>query len=164
MNSLIGTNFLDYSAASLHRMAERIILCLNKLPDEELWRKSGPQDNAPANLILHLCGNMRQWIMHGVAGHPDIRERDEEFSTSSGISRDELIQKFRATIAEARNIILKLPPQQLLERTRPQGHDVTKLEAIYQVVTHVEHHAGQIILLTKQFLGDDLNLTMPRKR
>jgi uncharacterized damage-inducible protein DinB len=164
MESAIAANFLQYSAGNLQTMADRIIICLNKLSEEDIWRKAGPHENAPGNLVLHLCGNMRQWVMHGVAGQADVRMRDEEFSTEGGLRRAELIAMFQTTVAEAKTVISGLPQERLVERTHPQNSDVSVLDAIYKVVAHVDHHAGQIILLTKQFTAQDLDLTMPRKR
>ncbi|HEX4578117.1 MAG TPA: DUF1572 family protein, partial [Edaphobacter sp.] len=115
-------------------------------------------------LVLHLCGNARQWIMHGVGGAPDVRVRDKEFSTEGGISGAELIALFESTMAEAMAVILAVRPEQMVERTTPQKREVSVLEAIYQVVGHVQQHLGQIILLTKQMLGTDLDLTVPRPR
>ena len=113
---------------------------------------------------MHLCGNARQWIMHGVGGAPDVRVRDKEFSAEGGISGAELIALFEATMAEAKTVIAAVPVERMVERITPQGRDVSVLEAIYQVVGHVQQHVGQIILVTKQMLGTDLDLTMPRPR
>ena len=71
---------------------------------------------------------------------------------------------FEATMAEAKGVIAAVPAERLVERITPQGRDVTVLEAIYQVVGHVQQHVGQIILVTKQMIGTDLDLTMPRPR
>ena len=76
----------------------------------------------------------------------------------------ELIALFESTIDEAKGVIAKVPVERMTERVHPQGRDVSVLEAIYQVVGHVHQHTGQIILLTKQMLGTDLDLTMPRPR
>jgi len=164
MDNEIGAQFLSTSSAKLEQMTDFVRKCLARLSDEQAWERGGEHENTVGNLILHLCGNMRQWIMHGVGGAADVRVRDQEFSTSSGMSTGELVRLFEETIAEARGVIVSLPPEKLLERTTPQGRDVSKLEAIYQVVGHVQQHTGQIILLTKQMCGTDLDLTMPRPR
>ena len=106
--------------------------------------------------------------MHGVAGHPDIRQRDEEFSLTVRLPREAVLRIFDTTLQEARNIIAGLPHDELMTMTDPQPGGswgaVTKLEAIYLVVGHLQQHTGQIILLTKQMAATDLDLTMPRKR
>jgi uncharacterized damage-inducible protein DinB len=156
--------FLTYSINKLDQMTQNLGDCLGRLSDEQIWQRGGAHENAVGNLILHLCGNMRQWIMHGVGGQPDIRTRDLEFSASEGNSGAELLALFRSTVAEANAVIAAVRPERLTERTTPQGRDVAVLEAIYQVVGHVQQHVGQIILLTKQMTASDLDLTIPRPR
>lgn len=164
MDNEIGALFLSTSSAKLEQMTDFVTRCFARLSDQQVWARGAEHENAVGNLILHLCGNMRQWIMHGVGGAADVRVREEEFSASSGMSAHDLLRLFEETIAEARSVIDALPTEKLLERTNPQGRNVSKLEAIYQVVGHVQLHTGQIILLTKQMCGTDLDLTMPRPR
>jgi uncharacterized damage-inducible protein DinB len=156
--------FLDTSCKKLGQMTEFLVACLKKLSDEQIWERHGAHENAVGNLVLHLCGNARQWIMHGVGGAPDVRVRDKEFSANGGMSGAELIALFEATMDEAKAVIAAVPAEEMMERVYPQGRDVSVLEAIYQVVGHVHQHTGQIILLTKQMLGTDLDLTVPRPR
>src|SRR5215475_1550717 len=164
MDNEIGVLFLKCSSAKLEQMTGFLTTCLGRLSNEQVWARNGAHENAVGNLILHLCGNMRQWIMHGVGGAPDVRVRDLEFSAAGGTTAADLVRLFEETVAEARVVIDSLPPERLVERTTPQGRDVSVLEAIYQVVGHVQQHVGQIIVLTKQMTGKDLDLTMPRPR
>ena len=156
--------FLDVSCRKLGLMTEYLVTCIKRLSDEQIWRRQGAHENAAGNLVLHLCGNARQWIMHGVGGAEDVRVRDKEFSADGGMSGAELIALFEATMEEAKQVIAAVPAERMVKRTMPQGRDVSVLEAIYQVVGHVQQHVGQIILVTKQMLGTDLDLTMPRPR
>jgi Protein of unknown function (DUF1572)/Clp amino terminal domain, pathogenicity island component len=160
----LAANFLDVSCRRLGQMTEYLTACVKKLTEEQIWQRQGAYENAVGNLVLHLCGNARQWIMHGVGGAEDVRVRDKEFSAGGGMSGAELISLFEATMDEAKNIIAAVPAERMTERVHPQGRDVSVLEAIYQVVGHVQQHVGQIILVTKQMLGTDLDLTMPRPR
>ncbi len=160
----VSAIFLDVSCRRLGQMTEHLVACVKKLSDEQIWQRHGAHENAVGNLILHLCGNARQWIMHGVGGVEDVRVRDKEFSADGGMSGAELIALFEATMEEAKVVIAATPAGRMTERVHPQGRDVSVLEAIYQVVGHVQQHTGQIILLTKQMLGTDLDLTMPRPR
>ncbi len=164
MDNQIGNLFLELSSSKLELMASFLTSCMNRLTDEQVWERHGAHENAVGNLVLHLIGNMRQWIMHGVGGALDIRVRDEEFSTQNSLTGAELVTLFQQTVSEARGVIESLPVEKLMEKTTPQGRHVTRLEAIYQVVGHVQQHIGQIILLTKQMCGIDLDLTMPRPR
>lgn len=156
--------FLAHSSQKLEQMTGFLKSCLERLDDRQVWKRHGAHENAVGNLVLHLCGNMRQWIMHGVGGAPDIRLRDKEFSEAAGLTSAQLYDQFLSTVNEARGIIAALPQERLSERITPQGRDVSVLDAIYQVVGHVQQHVGQIILLTKQMTGKDLDLTMPRPR
>jgi hypothetical protein len=160
----VAALFLDFSSRKLEAMTSTLNACLERLNDEQVWRRGGPHENAIGNLILHLSGNMRQWIMFGVDRQPDVRVRELEFSTAGGISRDELVALFGRTVTEAVAILAVLPAERLTERTNPQRGEISVLEAIYQVVGHVQQHVGQIILLTKQMAATDLDLTMPRPR
>src|SRR5579864_7666126 len=90
--------FLDFSAAKLRELAPRIDACLAQLNNEQVWARGAENENAVANLVLHLCGNVRQWIVSGVGGQPDERERDREFSARSGVSTAELRQRLSDTV------------------------------------------------------------------
>ena len=164
MNEMIPELFLDFSTGKLRGMTENVASCLHRLSDEQVWAKQGDHENAVGNLILHLCGNMRQWVIAGVGGAPDVRRRDEEFSTEGGMDGEELMGRFSVTVDETLKIIAAVPASRLVEIVHPQGRTVSVLDAIYQVVGHVQQHVGQIILLTKQMAGMDLDLTMPRPR
>jgi uncharacterized damage-inducible protein DinB len=164
MNSEIAANFLDYSVKKLNEMTKCVESCFEKLNDEQVWQRQADHENAIGNLILHLCGNMRQWIMHGVGGSADVRTRDEEFSARKNLSAAQLLALFQQHITEANSVLAGLPHDRLIERIHPQNRDVTVLEAIYQVVGHVQQHTGQIILLAKQMTQTDLDLTIPRPR
>ena len=145
-------------------VATNMKICLGKLTDEQIWQRGGPHENAVGNIVLHLCGNIRQWATHGVGGAKDIRVRDAEFSADGGLSGAELSERFAATITEARHVIATLPPGRLVDRTSPQPGrpEVSVLEAIYQVVAHAHEHMGQIILVTKQRCATYRDRTRPR--
>jgi uncharacterized damage-inducible protein DinB len=164
LHDAIARDFLDVSCRRLDQMTECLEVCLRKLSDEQVWQRQGAHENAVGNLVLHLCGNARQWLIHGVGGATDIRVRDTEFSAEGGRTGGELIALFRSTMADAKSVISAVSAERMAERITPQGRDVSVLEAIYQVVGHVQQHVGQIILLTKQMTATDLDLTMPRPR
>lgn len=147
-------------------IAANMKACLDRLTDEQVWARGGAHENAVGNLVLHLCGNLQQWIMHGVAGTKDIRVREAEFGADSGLSAAVLSEMFAVKVAEARSVIASLPAERLIERTSPQPGrpEVSVLEAIYLVVAHAHEHTGQIIVLTKQMTKSDLDLSIPRPR
>jgi uncharacterized damage-inducible protein DinB len=148
--------FLKFSADKLEQLHGHIQDCLARLTPEQIWARSSENENAVGNLVLHLSGNVRQWIGSGVAGLPDHRQRDTEFDTRGGTAPAELALLLKTRVAEAAGIVRAVPAARLTERITPQGYDVTVLEAIAHVVEHFSQHTGQIILLTKMLTGDDL--------
>jgi hypothetical protein len=160
--------FLSACVKQMQHSEEHINCCLDKLSEEQMWHRGGDHENSIANLLLHLEGNLRQWFLHGIDGQPDVRQRDSEFTLAPSRRSEEVRRRFAATLAECRKVIGSLPPARLLEMTDPQPTGnwpaATILEAICRVTGHLQLHTGQIILLTKQFAGADLDLTIPRKR
>lgn len=134
----------------------KIERCLEQLSDEEVWWRSNPESNSIGNLILHLSGNVRQWIVSGVGGAPDARVRQQEFDERSGITRADLLARLKQTLREADDALAALDAARLLEQRQIQGNDVQLLEAIFHVVEHFSMHTGQMILLTKMLKGSDL--------
>ena len=154
--STTGAAFMGYSLEKMQQMSKQIRECVEGLSEEQIWQRSGDNANSIGNLLLHLSGNIRQWIGHGVGGLADVREREKEFEARGGRSTKEVLHLFEKTVAEAIDILRAMPLQRLTERTKPQNRDVAVLEAIYQVVGHLMLHAGQIIFATKQITGKDL--------
>src|ERR1044072_7410062 len=134
----------------------RIERCLEKLSDEEIWWRSADESNSIGNLLLHLSGNVRQWIVSGVGSQPDTRVRQQEFAERGQGTRAELLSRLKETLREADAGLSALAPAQLLEARHIQGDEVTVLEAVYHVVEHFSMHTGQIILLTKMLKAEDL--------
>jgi uncharacterized damage-inducible protein DinB len=148
--------FLKFSADKLEQLHGRIQDCLARLTPEQIWTRNSENENAVGNLVLHLSGNVRQWIGSGVAGLPDNRQRDAEFDARAGVAPGVLSELLKSRVADAVGIIREVPAARLTERITPQGHDVTVLEAIAHVVEHFSQHTGQIMLLTKMLTGQDL--------
>jgi len=148
--------FLDYSTAKLRQYAERIGICLGKLDASQIWMRGTARENAVGNLVLHLCGNVRQWIVSGVGGLPDTRDRDAEFAARGGSAPAELTARLRAVIEEAAAVLDGVTPGRLAEPIVVQGYHLTVFEAIYHVVEHFSHHTGQILFATKALTGEDL--------
>jgi len=124
--------------------------------DEQIWWRANEESNSIGNLILHLCGNARQWIVCGVGSQPDKRDRDAEFAYRYHIPRHQLLTMLRTTLADVQTTLESLDPATLLEHRPIQGHDVDILEAIFHVTEHFSMHTGQIIMLTKMHTTSDL--------
>jgi uncharacterized damage-inducible protein DinB len=156
-DNLISKAFVDCAANFLlGDYLPKIERCLEKLNDEQIWWRANEESNSIGNLILHLCGNARQWIVSGVGGQPDARYRDAEFEQREVISREELLTLLRSTLSDVETTLRTLDPGLLLDRRQIQGHDVEILEAIFHVTEHFSMHAGQIFLLTKLLTASDL--------
>jgi len=146
--------FLKFSCDKLTQLYGRIETCVEKLTPEQIWTRAADNDNAVGNLVLHLAGNVRQWILCGVGGQEDRRDRDSEFDARSG---ENVLSRLGQTVEEAVALLALLPHHKLGERRTIQRHyKVTVLEAIYHVVEHFSMHTGQIIFATKLLTGEDL--------
>ena len=156
MDAALAAVFLDFSVRKLEQYAGRIRDCLDRLTEDQVWFRTGENQNAVGNLVLHLCGTVRQWIGHGAGGLPDIRVRDAEFAARGGISRQDLGARLDAAVAEATGILRALSPERLHETAVLQGYPVTLLEVVYHAVEHFAMHTGQIIYATKAMTGEDL--------
>jgi uncharacterized damage-inducible protein DinB len=137
----------------------RLIKCLNLLPEKDIWWRPNPASNSVGNLVLHLSGNVRQWIISGLGEEQDKRDRDREFSERGPISRRALIALIRGTVAEASSLLDRLSEDSLLRIYDIQGFHVSGMYAVCQVVHHFAYHTGQIIFVTKWKLGKDLRFT-----
>jgi len=163
MNSC-ATLFTDFSARKLRQLESRIADCLGRLADEQIWARHAETENAVGNLVLHLAGNARQWVVAAVGGREDTRKRDAEFAARGGHSGADLAAHLRAVVEEAAGVIKTLDADRLSERVTVQDYQVTVLEAVYHVVEHFAGHTGQIIYATKLMTGTDLGYYGPLKR
>ena len=154
----IGQAFI---ARAQHHLGEdflpKIERCLGLLNDQQIWWRANEQSNSIGNLLLHLSGNVRQWIVCGLGDAIDSRDRDSEFAQRAEIPRAELFDRLKRTVDEAVATLARLDPDKLLEKHRIQGLEVSALEAVLHVVEHFSMHTGQIILLTKLLTAADLH-------
>jgi uncharacterized damage-inducible protein DinB len=156
-DNLVSRRFLDCAVDFLvGDYLPKIERCLEKLSDEQIWWRANEESNSIGNLILHLCGNARQWILTGIGFQPDNRNRDSEFEQRDLIPREELLSLLRSTLSEVETTLRTLDPTLVLESRKIQGHDVDILEAVFHVTEHFSMHAGQIFLLTKLLTATDL--------
>jgi uncharacterized damage-inducible protein DinB len=167
-NTSVAESFLSYAARRMKMSQAEIARCVDRLSEEQIWQRAGDYENSIANLLLHLAGNIRQWVLHGIDDQPDVRERDGEFALERSMSAVDARRRFDSTVDEAVGVIAGLEQGRLVEVIDPQPtggqRHLTILEAIFKVVGHLEMHTGQIILLTKQMVASDLDLSLPRKR
>jgi uncharacterized damage-inducible protein DinB len=142
--------FIDESRRYLSaEYLPKIRTCLEQLSDEAIWWRANEASNSIGNLVLHLAGNVRQWIASGIGGAPDVRDRPQEFAQREPIARAELLSRLTDAVEAADATLARLSPDALLEHRTIQGTSTTVYEAIYHVVEHFSTHTGQIILVTK---------------
>ena len=137
--------------ASLERMEH----CVSQLDDQQLWWRPRPEMNSIGNLMLHLSGNVGQWVVAAIADTPSNRNRPAEFAERGPISRDKLLASIRDAVSNAcRSIETIKTSEQLLQRRRIQGNDTNLLTATFHAASHFEGHTQEIIAMTRQILGD----------
>ena len=148
--------FLQFSVDKLRQFTDRIEVCLGKLNEEQIWFRGGPAENAVGNLVLHLTGNVRQWIVCSLENAPSTRDRDGEFAARGGFRASELTAKLRDTVELAARVIQNLDADRLTKVYEIQGYRVSGVDVVYHVVEHFAEHTGQIIFVTKMLTGEDL--------
>ncbi len=145
---------VDETSGELDEALKKIKHCVNQLTDDQVWWRPAESMNSVANLLLHLCGNLGQWIVSGIGGAADIRERQKEFDQRSSTSGTELISQIESAVAEAKNALSGMSAEELL-RIRPvQGNDVSGMQAILHSAAHFRGHAQEIVHMTRCQLGD----------
>ena len=148
--------FKTQSAFRLQENVPRIEKCFSELKHEEIWYSPNQQSNSIGHLILHLCGNITQYIHSSLGGEKDSRERDLEFSSKEKISAESLLEKLIGVANKAELIILKCSEKDLLKERKVQAFNLTGIGVIIHVVEHFSYHTGQIAYYTKELKNKDL--------
>ncbi len=152
-----GLDFLSESRGYLtSSYLPRVRSAVERLSPEDLWWRPNEASNSIGNLLLHMAGNLRQWVIHGIGGARDVRARQEEFDAREGPTPAELIQLLAATVEEAASVLDTVGPRDLTSPVTIQGMDTTVLGAIYHAVEHFGMHTGQILWIVKARQGEDL--------
>jgi uncharacterized damage-inducible protein DinB len=139
-----------------HENMPRLKKCLSILTEEEIWYRPNQQTVSVGNLVLHLCGNARQWITSGLGGAPDYRDRTAEFAEKGPISTDKLMDKLSDVMAEVHEVIRSIEPGSLLHSRRVQGFEESGLSILVHVIEHFSYHVGQITYYVKSLKNMDL--------
>jgi hypothetical protein len=134
----------------------RLRACVESLSDEQIWWRPNAASNSMGNLVLHLNGNVRQWLVDSFNGKEDGRDRPAEFSATGQLSGADLLGRLEATLVEAGSVLDRLTEADLLTPMEIQGYRVHGLDAVYQVVEHFGLHYGQIAYITKMLRDQDL--------
>ncbi len=138
----------------LKSCVSKIKHCLGQLTDEQVWWRPQESMNSIGNLILHICGNVRQWLVAGIGGAPDVRDRPREFSERGRIPKSELLRRLDEVVSAASEALSKMTPDEMLRMQRIQGFTVSGLGSIFDSVPHFKGHTQEIVSLTRMQLGE----------
>jgi uncharacterized damage-inducible protein DinB len=156
-DSQIAQAFLKQTADHLELdFLPKIKKCVDLLDEDDTWWRGSEAENSVGNLLLHLGGNVRQWIISGVGGAPDRRDRPREFSARGGMAKKEALSQLESTVREAAGVLRQLRQDDLLIERTIQGFKRTGLQAALHVVEHFSYHTGQIVFITKLRTQKDL--------
>lgn len=144
-----GKEFVDQCILRMEENTPKIFTCLDELDENEIWKRPNEASNSIGNIILHLCGNIRQYAISSLGHLPDARERDKEFSAQGGLSKNELKEKLESTLKQAIEAIKNISEEELLKIRLVQGFSLSGIGIIIHVVEHYSYHTGQIVFWTK---------------
>jgi len=154
MNDEIGVAFIAAAREVLSEGMRKIEHCVRQLNQDQVWWRGRNDMNSIANLMLHLAGNLRQWLVVGVGGGKDVRNRPGEFSDRSNRPKDEVLGKLATTVAEADKVLAGLKAGELVSRRRIQGYDTNVIAAIMDTTAHFRGHVQEIIHITREQVGE----------
>ncbi|MGB5555022.1 MAG: DinB family protein [Flavobacteriaceae bacterium] len=144
---------------SLYRLDESsrmIQKCLAEISEDELWLKPNESLNSIGNLILHLCGNITQYVISSLGESEDLRDRDTEFSANKSASKAEMLKKLDMTVETAKRVIFDATEEQMLKIRSVQGFSFSGIGVVIHAVEHYSYHTGQIAFWVKQLKNKDL--------
>lgn len=149
----------DFKENAIFRLDENvrmISIALSKISEDEIWIMQNQALNTLGNQLLHICGNLTQYIISGLGGKPDERDRELEFSTEDGYTRDELLQKLLLTVQSATIIIEDALPENLLNKRQVQGFNYSGIGLVLHAVEHFSFHTGQVASQVKLIIDEPL--------
>ncbi len=153
INSAIKT---EVKRRILDECIPRIGICVGKLTEEQVWWRPNAASNSIGNLILHLCGNARQWIASGVGDAQDIRKRQQEFDEQGPIPRAELLSLLESTAYTIKPIIDGIKPEDLIRLKPVQTFEESVVGILIHVTEHFSYHTGQIAWITKMLTEEQV--------
>lgn len=125
------------------------------IDEKDLWRSPNSSIPAIGNLVLHLCGNARQWILSGLGDKTDNRDRDQEFIVQTKIKKSELIFLLENLKMNLKQTLRELDSRSIDKNYQIQGFEVTGFSILVHVIEHFSYHTGQITTLTKWLTNKD---------
>jgi uncharacterized damage-inducible protein DinB len=133
---------------------DKIRHCVSLLDDAQLWWRANPRSNSVGNLVLHLCGNLSQWVLAGIGGRPYERHRSAEFSADRTATGAELLERLTGVVAGCREVVAALTEAELAAPRTIQGYPTDGQRALLHAWEHMAYHTGQIVLIAKQLVDE----------
>jgi uncharacterized damage-inducible protein DinB len=153
----ISAHFLDFSRRTLmEEYWPRMRACVESLSQDQVWWRPNEASNSVGNLLLHLNGNVRQWLVTSFTGVDDARDRPAEFAERAAVPTAALVGQLDVTLQEASAVLSRLTESDLVRTLHIQGYDVSGLHAVYHVVEHFGMHYGQVLYVTKLLRAENL--------
>lgn len=149
----------EFKKQAIYRISESVRMLeisLQKVDREFCWQQVNKNTNSIGTLLVHLEGNIRQYILSGLGGQADIRNRESEFGNSNRPEVSVVWEKLSATISEARETINSCSREQFLTYKEVQGFSLSGLGIVLHVVEHLSYHTGQVAHMVKARSGQDL--------
>ncbi|MBI3653442.1 MAG: DUF1572 family protein [Acidobacteria bacterium] len=130
-------------------LPQQILSCVEELTDEQLWWRANETSNSVGNLLIHLSGSLRHFIVKTMGGSDYERNRPAEFAERRQLPKAEVVSMFAATIAEVTQVLEAFETKRLLEPTPEPAYNATMLNLLVNVAVHLATHAGQIVYVAK---------------
>lgn len=150
------SELIENAIYRIEESTRMIKITFGDLSEDDIWRKPNHASNSIGNLILHICGNMTQYVIASLGEKPDIRNRDAEFSTVEGFTKDELLQQLITTMNTAKTTIENTTSEQFLKVRPIQAFNFSGVGLVVHAVEHYSYHTGQIAFWTKVLKDKDL--------
>lgn len=153
MMEAMELHFLALADRQIEQNLQKIRAVVDLMREDEAWWRPNESCNSVGNLLLHLCGNLSEWILSGVGGELYERRRAAEFAARGTVTKAELMARLTDVVARCRSVLAAATKDQLIAPRQIQGTDTDGLGAIYHSVDHMGYHTGQIVLIGKQLVG-----------
>lgn len=144
------SDFRDQCLLRMRENTDKVMACLGHFDDETVWHRANENSLAIGNQLLHLSGNITQYILSSLGGRSDARERDLEFNARSGWTKEELTRRFLGVVENAMQVIEQCSETEWLRHRHVQGFHLSGIGIALHVVEHYSYHTGQIVARTKE--------------
>jgi len=134
----------------------RLKKCLSELTEEEIWYRPNNSSNSVGNLVLHLHGNVRQWVVAGLGKNKDVRERQKEFDEKGPVPLEKMLADMDKLMEEVNQILNNTSINDLLEVRNVQGYHESGLSILVHITEHFSYHVGQMTYIVKMLKDKDM--------